>query len=97
MDIEQNFEDNTVSKFVNEFPGFDEKQKLMLMSSGNEIVVDLNISVMSRDTNDPSAFPQSKQIYNNNYWIPVPSGHNSDEYVISFVRHFENAMSKSIE
>lgn len=98
MDIEnQNFEDNTVSKFVDEFPGFDQKQKLIMASSGNEILVDLNISILIKDPNDQEAFPENRQVYNNNYWIPIPSGHNIEEYVLAFLKNFENSMSKSIE
>lgn len=99
MDIDntEQWDDNTTSKSVNDFPGYDDKYKLLMSSAGNEIVVDLTINVLSKNPNDEAAIPTNNHVYNNNYWIPVPSGHNVDEYVLAFIKHFEQALSSSIE
>jgi hypothetical protein len=99
MDIENQepIFDDSVSKLITEFPDYDDKKKIMMSLSGIEIVADLTISVLIKNPEDSAAFPETRNMYNNNYWIPVPSGHNVDEYVLAFLTNFEKAMSSSIE
>lgn len=96
-DLHQIITDEDISsKDINAFPVLPQEINQMLTSSEHEIVIDLNMSLLSRTQNDIGAIPENKQIYNNNYWIPVPSGHNPEEYVLAFINHFEKSMVNSL-
>lgn len=100
MDIEYNPEiitdEDISSKPIDEFPLLPSEMHQMLTSSENEIVIDLNINLLSRNQTDIESIPENKQIYNNNYWIPVPSGDNPEEYILAFIKHFELSMSNAL-
>jgi hypothetical protein len=58
-----------------------------------EIHINLTANVLE---NIPGAeFPDSKNICTNNYFIPVPSGHDHHEYLKAFFDYVENCMSSS--
>jgi hypothetical protein len=100
MDIGYNPEiitdEDISSKPIDQFPLLPSEMHHMLTSSDNEIVIDLNMNLLSRNKTDIESIPENKQIYNNNYWIPVPSGTNPDEYILAFIRHFELSMSNAL-
>lgn len=85
------------SKNISDFPQLDVKYQQMLSDSENEIAIELIISVLSRDKNDSTALPSTRQMYINNYCIPVPSGENSEEYTLAFIKYLEKSMSNSIQ
>jgi hypothetical protein len=104
MDLNNTIENNDfvstepdfVSKDINDFPILPQEAGKMLTSAESEIVIDLTINLLSKNSLDHGHIPDNKQIYNNNYWIPVPSGANADEYTIAFIRHFEKSMATSL-
>ncbi len=104
MDLEDPIEDinyvstdaEFIAKDLQDFPILPQEAGQMLTSAENEIVIDLTINLLSRNAVDHGGIPENKQIYNNNYWIPVPSGQNADEYMIAFIKHFEKSMTTSL-
>lgn len=84
------------TKNIEDFPSSLPERQELLTSAEHEIVIELNMHVLSLDHSDPAAPPSNKQMYNNNYWIPVPSGQNLDHYILSFIDHFEKCMTNSI-
>jgi hypothetical protein len=44
-----------------------------------------------------SEFPEHRNVYANNYFIPVPSGNDHNEYVKIFFNYLENCMLTSAE
>lgn len=84
------------SKIIDDFPMLESDKHEFLTSADQEILVDLNINILSRNPSDEAEMPQNKHIYNNNYWIPVPSGHDADQYLLSFIEHFELALKQSL-
>lgn len=61
----------------------------------HEIYINLTANIL--ENVEGEIFPKSKNIYVNNYYIPVPSGHDHIEYVRSFFEYIENCMSSSAE
>lgn len=104
MDINCELENNQniitdeeiISKTIDSFPVLPSEMHRMLTSSDHEIVIDLTMNLLSRNNDNIESIPENKQIYNNNYWIPVPSGQNSDEYILAFIKHFENSMINAL-
>jgi len=76
---------------------FDTKKTYPLITDADhEIVVELSINLLKRNNEDIDAVPEISQLYHNNYWIPLPSGSEPNEYSYSFIRHFQNAMTGAI-
>lgn len=76
---------------------FDTESKMPLITdSDHEIVVELSMSLLSRNPEDPAGLPETQPIYSNNYWIPLSSGTNPEEYCKTFLDHFQNAMTGGI-
>ena len=73
---------------------FDDPNKVKKQTDSQyEIHINLTANVLE---NIPGAeFPESKNICTNNYFIPVPSGHNHHEYLKAFFDYVENCMSSS--
>lgn len=60
-----------------------------------EIYINLTANIL--ENIEGSDFPESKHIASNNYFIPVPSGQDYQEYLSSFCNYLENCMSSSAE
>lgn len=58
-----------------------------------EIFISLTANVL--ENIEGVSFPESKHIASNNYYIPVPSGHNPDEYMSAFFEYMENCMNSA--
>jgi hypothetical protein len=58
-----------------------------------EIHINLTANVLENISG--AEFPDSKSICTNNYFIPVPSGHDHHEYLKAFFDYVENCMSSS--
>jgi hypothetical protein len=73
---------------------FDDPNKVKKQTDAQyEIHINLTANVLE---NIPGAeFPESKNICTNNYFIPVPSGHDHHEYLKAFFDHIENCMTSS--
>jgi hypothetical protein len=73
---------------------FDDPNKVKKQTDAQyEIHINLTANVLE---NVPGAeFPDSKSVCTNNYFIPVPSGHNHHEYLKAFFDYVENCMSSS--
>jgi hypothetical protein len=73
---------------------FDDPNKVKKQTDSQyEIHINLTANVLE---NIPGAeFPDSKSVCTNNYFIPVPSGHNHHEYLKAFFDYVENCMSSS--
>ena len=84
-----------VIKNAEDFPQLDNEHNKMLTDAAHEIVAELTISIISK-TEDPAAMPSTKQMYINSYHIPVPSGHDEEEYAIAFIQYLEQSMGKSL-
>lgn len=61
----------------------------------HEIFISLTANILENIEGEP--FPESKHVASNNYYIPVPSGHDHHEYLSAFFEHIENCMSSSAE
>lgn len=60
-----------------------------------EIHINLIANILE---NVPDAeFPESKDLMINNYFIPVPSGHDYVEYIDAFVNHIQGCMQSSAD
>ena len=55
-----------------------------------EIFISITANILEHEENSP--LPQSKAICNNNYYIPVPSGNNHENYLKLFFDYIENCM-----
>ena len=77
--------------FPVEIPNYED----LVSISENVIYAELNINLISNKPNDGSDFGQNTQIYNNNYYIPVPSGQDVEKYVVSFIKHMEQSLANS--
>jgi hypothetical protein len=73
---------------------FDDPNKVKKQTDTQyEIHINLTANVLE---NVPGTeFPDSKSVCTNNYFIPVPSGHNHHEYLKAFFDYVENCMSSS--
>jgi hypothetical protein len=61
----------------------------------HEIFISLTANIL--ENIEGSVFPESKQVVSNNYYIPVPSGHDHNKYLSSFFEYLENCMSSSAQ
>lgn len=91
--IEQLNEDHNIDlseyKYI-----FDDPNKVKKQTDAQyEIYINLTANVL--ENIDGSEFPESKSICTNNYYIPVPSGQNHQEYLKAFFDYVENCMSDS--
>jgi hypothetical protein len=84
-----------ISKSVSHYPKLDATYEEMLTSADNEIIVDLNINIISRQ-DEYNFVNDTNRNYINNYRIPVPSGEDSTEYLIAFIERFEKALQSSV-
>jgi hypothetical protein len=81
--------DRSEYKYIFEDPNKVKKQT----DSQYEIHINLTANILENIPN--SEFPDSKSICMNNYFIPVPSGHDHNEYLKAFFDYLENCMSSS--
>lgn len=58
-----------------------------------EIYINLVANVL--ENIEGQEFPDSKSVCTNNYFIPVPSGHDHHEYLKAFFDYVENCMTSS--
>lgn len=85
-----------ISKSISHYPKLDVTYEEMLTSADSEIMVDLNINIVSRKE-EAEFINEGNRTYINNYRIPVPSGSEPTEYLMAFIERFEQAISSAIE
>lgn len=75
---------------------FDDHNKVKKHTDAQyEIHINLTANILE---NIPGAeFPQSKDLMINNYFIPVPSGHDYVEYIDAFVNYIQQCMQSSAD
>jgi len=83
--------DRSEYKYIFDNPNQVKKQT----DAHHEIHINLTANIL--ENVEGEIFPKSKNIYVNNYYIPVPSGHDHIEYVRSFFEYIENCMTSSAE
>lgn len=76
---------------------FDTKTTYPIVTDADhEIVVEISMTLLKRNSENPDAMPETTPLYSNNYWIPLQSGVNANEYSNAFLNHFQNAITGSI-
>jgi hypothetical protein len=68
----------------------------IITDSDHEIVIELSMNLLSKNSEDTAALPETQPMYHNNYWIPLQSGINPEEYCKTFLNHFQNAITGAI-
>lgn len=68
----------------------------IITDSDHEIVAEISITLLKKNSESSNSMPDTVPLYNNNYWIPLNSGDNVVEYCNTFLNHFQNAMTGSI-
>lgn len=81
--------DRSEYKYIFEDPNKVKKQT----DAQYEIHINLTANILENIPD--SEFPDSKSICINNYFIPVPSGHDHNEYLKAFFDYLENCMTSS--
>jgi len=75
---------------------FDATDKIKKQTDAKyEIYINLTANIL--ENIDGSEFPESKSINSNNYYIPVPSGQDHNQYLKAFFDYIEHCMSASAE
>lgn len=95
-ELEQLSEESTFRKGAEDFPSTDEEKFKKLTEAKQEIFVELNMYILTKNDNDEASMPNINQSYANHYRIPLPDNTKEEEYMISFIRHFEKAMGQAI-
>jgi hypothetical protein len=76
-------------KYIFDDPNQSKKQT----EAKHEIFINLTANVL--ENIEGESFPASKYVASNNYYIPVPSGHDHNEYLSAFFEYIENCISSS--
>lgn len=77
--------------FPVEIPNYED----LISISDNVIFVELNMNLVSNTIKEQPEPKHSTQIYNNNYYIPVPTGQHTEDYVKAFVQYFEKTLAQT--
>lgn len=77
--------------FPVEIPNYED----LISISDNVIFVELNMNLVSNIGKDGTEPGHNTQIYNNNYYIPVPTGQNTEDYIKGFIQHFEKTLAQT--
>lgn len=88
LDIDHNI-DLSPYKYIFDDPNQINKQT----DAKYEIFINLTANLL--ENIEGAAFPESKHIASNNYYIPVPSGQDPNKYIATFFEYIENCMSSS--
>lgn len=70
---------------------FDDPNKIKKQTE-NKYEIFINVTASLLESIEGEEFPNSQNICSNNYFIPVPSGVQYDEYLKVFIEHMEKSM-----